>query len=75
MKVALIDNMNNMFFAFARYLRDLDVYCISNSDMNHFSVNADTFLDTNKLNIFLQRLIQKAGFFSIKNKFIKIMIL
>ncbi len=46
MKIALIDNMNNMFFSFARYLRDenieADLYCLNNS-VAHFKPEADTF--------------------------------
>ncbi len=52
-KVALIDNMNNNFFAFARYLRDegIDVhlYEISNSSHDHFQAQADTFEDVKNL--------------------------
>ncbi|QIW09665.1 hypothetical protein [Francisella sp. LA112445] len=54
MKIALIDNMNNNFFAFARYLRDSGlnavVYEIPNSSMNHFSSQSDTFYDVKKIN-------------------------
>ncbi len=53
MKVALIDNMNNNFFAFARYLRDLGVdahlYLIPNSKYEHFNPKADTFEDVQKM--------------------------
>lgn len=46
-KVALIDNMNNNFFAFARYLRDAGIdahlYEIPNNFLSHFSVQSDTF--------------------------------
>lgn len=46
MKVALIDNMNNSFFAFCRYLRDLgvdaDLYCAIGAH-DHFTPDADTF--------------------------------
>jgi len=52
MKVALIDNMNNNFFAFGRYLRDLGVdahlYLIPNSKYEHFLPQADTFEDVSK---------------------------
>lgn len=53
-KVALIDNMNNNFFAFARYLRDYGIdahlYEISNHSMDHFSPHADTFETVDALN-------------------------
>lgn len=49
MKVALVDNMNNNFFAIARYLRDLGadahLYLIPNSSHSHFDPQADTFHD------------------------------
>lgn len=52
MKIALVDNMNNNFFAFARYLRDLgidaDVYTISTVS-KHFDINADTFKKESQL--------------------------
>jgi hypothetical protein len=52
-KVALIDNMNNNFFAFARYLRDLGIevylYEIPNSTMEHFKPQADTFEDVSNI--------------------------
>jgi hypothetical protein len=52
-KIALIDNMNNNFFAMARYLRDLGVdayvYVVEDSNMSHFSAEADTFRDIAKL--------------------------
>lgn len=52
MKIALVDNMNNNFFAFARYLRDLgidaDVYTISTVS-KHFDINADTFKEESQL--------------------------
>ncbi|MDN5080229.1 hypothetical protein ACOL3L_07355 [Aliarcobacter butzleri] len=52
MKIALIDNMNNNFFSFARYLRDLyidaDVYTISTVS-KHFDINADTFKKESQL--------------------------
>lgn len=52
MKIALIDNMNNNFFAFARYLRDLnidaDVYTISTVS-KHFDISADTFIKKSQL--------------------------
>jgi len=53
MKIALIDNMNNNFFAFARYLRDFGVdahlYLIPNSKFEHFNPQADTFEDVTKM--------------------------
>jgi len=46
-KVALIDNTNNNFFAVSRYLRELDMdvnlYLIPNSPFEHFYPEADTF--------------------------------
>jgi hypothetical protein len=40
MKIALVDNMNNNYFAFARYLKDLNIdvhlYTIPNHHMKHF---------------------------------------
>jgi len=48
-KIALVDNMNNNFFAFARYLRDEGVnahlYKVSNRKIPHFEPEADTFVD------------------------------
>jgi len=53
MRIALIDNMNNNFFAFGRYLRDLGVeahlYLIPNSKYEHFNPQADTFEDVTKM--------------------------
>ena len=53
MKIALIDNMNNNFFAFSRYLRDLGVdahlYLIPNSKYDHFLPQADTYQDVSKM--------------------------
>ncbi len=51
-KVALIDNMNNCFFSFARYLRDLgfDAYVYEVSDSSiYFKPQADTFEDISKI--------------------------
>lgn len=52
MKVAFIDNMNNNFFAFSRYLRELGVdahvYSLQ-TGFSHFSPEADTFLDVESL--------------------------
>lgn len=49
LKVALIDNMNNNFFAIARYLRDLGVdahvYLIPGDSHAHFLPQTDTFAD------------------------------
>ena len=53
MKIALIDNMNNNFFAFGRYLRDLGVdahlYLIPNCSQKHFFPHTDTFKDVTKM--------------------------
>ena len=53
MKIALVDNMNNNFFAFARYLKDLGMditlYTIPNRHMDHFDIYADTFKSQNEL--------------------------
>ena len=53
MKIALVDNMNNNFFAFARYLRDLGLdvylYTIPQTSMDHFLPEADTFKDIKSL--------------------------
>ncbi len=52
LKVALIDNMNNSFFAFTRYLRDEGVdahlFCIKGEN-SHFEPHADTFKDVDTL--------------------------
>ncbi len=52
-KVALVDNMNNNFFAFARYLKDAGIdahlYEIPNNSMDHFKPQADTFEDVSKM--------------------------
>lgn len=52
MKIALIDNMNNSFFAFTRYLRDLNIdahlFCLDTASDN-FKPNADTFQNTDLL--------------------------
>lgn len=52
-KIALVDNMNNNFFAFARYLRDLGLdvylYTIPQTSMDHFLPEADTFKDIKSL--------------------------
>lgn len=49
MKVALIDNMNNNFFALARYFRDLGVeanlYLIPGRTHKHFDPQEDTWQD------------------------------
>jgi glycosyltransferase involved in cell wall biosynthesis len=49
MKIALIDNMNNNFFALARYLRDLgveaDLYLIPRRGNKHFEPQEDTWID------------------------------
>lgn len=49
MKVALVDNMNNNFFALARYLRrfgvEVDLYLIPNRNHRHFDPQMDTWLD------------------------------
>src|SRR6188474_813099 len=53
LKVALIDNMNNNFFAIARYLRDLGVdahvYLIPGDSHAHFLPQTDTFADVGSL--------------------------
>jgi hypothetical protein len=47
LKIALVDNMNNNFFAIARYMRDLGVvahlYLIPGSSHAHFHPQSDTF--------------------------------
>jgi hypothetical protein len=47
MNIALVDNMNNNFFAIARYLRDLgavaDLYLIPGNIHAHFHPQTDTF--------------------------------
>lgn len=52
-KIALIDNMNNNFFALARYLRDLgheaDLYLIPNNSMVHFHPQRDTWIDISQV--------------------------
>jgi glycosyltransferase involved in cell wall biosynthesis len=49
MKVALVDNMNNNFFALARYFRDLgleaDLYLIPGRSQLHFEPKEDTWQD------------------------------
>ena len=49
MKIALVDNANNNFFAITRYFRDLGVdahlYTISKSKKSHFEPENDTFKD------------------------------
>lgn len=49
MKVALVDNMNNNFFALARYLReldlDVDLFLVDRDGQAHFHPENDTFLD------------------------------
>ena len=51
-KVALIDNMNNNFFAMCRYLRDANIdaylYTISSKD-DHFLPQADTACNVDEL--------------------------
>ncbi|RMG40019.1 MAG: hypothetical protein D6732_03485, partial [Methanobacteriota archaeon] len=51
-KVALIDNMNNNFFALGRYLRDLgldvDLYEVPNA-LPHFRPQCDTFDDVSSM--------------------------
>ena len=53
MKVALIDNMNNNFFAMTRYFRDLgidaELYKLINRPSEHFMPESDTFRDVVKL--------------------------
>lgn len=53
LKIALIDNMNNNFFAIARYLRDLGVvahlYLIPGSRHLHFHPQTDTFEDVSAM--------------------------
>lgn len=53
MKIALVDNMNNNFFALARYLRDLgcevDLYLIPNRKHKHFDPQADTWQDVSNM--------------------------
>jgi len=48
-KVALVDNMNNNFFALARYLKDLgvdaDLYLIPGRNQRHFEPQNDTWSD------------------------------
>lgn len=57
MKVALIDNMNNSFFAFARYLSDecIEAYlfCLDNVS-KHFSPEADSFSKLSSLKYIFQ---------------------
>jgi glycosyltransferase involved in cell wall biosynthesis len=52
MKIALVDNMNNNFFALARYLRDfgvdVDLYVIPGASA-HFNPQCDTFADTSAM--------------------------
>jgi glycosyltransferase involved in cell wall biosynthesis len=47
MKIALVDNMNNNFFALARYFRDLgidaDLFLIPNSNLKHFAPDQDSW--------------------------------
>lgn len=54
MKIAFIDNMNNNFFSFLRYLKEFSVegylYQIENSSMQHFNVQADTFENMDNCN-------------------------
>jgi glycosyltransferase involved in cell wall biosynthesis len=49
MKVALVDNMNNNFFALARYFRDLgveaDLFLIPGRSTTHFDPKEDTWQD------------------------------
>ena len=53
MKVALIDNTNNNFFAFARYLHDLGVdaylFTTPHSKFKHYLPEADTFTDVKNI--------------------------
>ncbi len=52
MNIALVDNMNNNFFALARYLRDLgadvDLYLIPGAN-KHFHPQCDTFDDVSSM--------------------------
>lgn len=47
MKIALVDNMNNNFFALVRYFRDLgidaDLFLIPDSNLKHFAPDQDTW--------------------------------
>lgn len=49
MRIALIDNMNNNFFALARYFRalgiEVDLFLIPESSHLHFAPDEDTWLD------------------------------
>jgi len=53
MKIALIDNSNNNFFAITRYFRDLNIdahlYLIPNSGLPQFEPQSDTFNDLRKV--------------------------
>lgn len=53
MKIALIDNMNNNFFALARYLRDFgldaELFLIPGQVNKHFNPQADTWRDVAEL--------------------------
>jgi glycosyltransferase involved in cell wall biosynthesis len=49
MRIALVDNMNNNFFALARYFRalgiDADLFLIPDSSLSHFAPDKDTWLN------------------------------
>jgi len=50
-KVACIGNMNNNFFSFVRYLRDMGMSAdllIRNNEMNHFYPQADSYSNVNR---------------------------
>ena len=52
MKIALVDNMNNNFFALARYFKDLgvetDLYLIPGRNYFHFDPKEDTWQNLEK---------------------------
>lgn len=74
MKVALIGNMNNNFFALMRYLRDKKINAhlfLTNAEQNHFLPECDTF--ENKYNEFIHNLEwgHPLSYFSTSSKKIK----
>lgn len=52
-KIALVDNMNNNFFALTRYLRDLgheaDLFLIPENSLSHFHPQRDTWNDVGQV--------------------------
>jgi glycosyltransferase involved in cell wall biosynthesis len=52
MKLALVDNMNNNFFALVRYFRDLgvdaDLFLVHDSNLKHFAPDQDSWKDLSK---------------------------